>query len=280
MLEQYLEVEENRKICFEIYGDLDGEPVFFFHGWPGCRFTGKSLDKFAKKYQIQLICPDRPGTGDSDYKKNRRLLDWPKDVIKIADHLKIEKFRILTHSGGAPYAFVCAHEIPSRIEKVVVVNGLGIIKGQRYLRPLPSYWFFRICTLIPSFIGIAMGFIRYLRSKNERIFEKVILKNKTVDSDIVEVVDALTSSYNYAFHNGMGGIISDAVIYGSDWGFDPRKISIPVSIWHGTKDRLTPLPMSRKLHRMIKNSKLHVIRKSNHALIYSRTHDIFEDLIS
>ncbi len=42
---------------------------------------------------------------------------------------------------------------------------------------------------------------------------------------------------------------------------------------------MTPLPMGRKLNRMLKNSTLHVIRKTNHALIYSRTHDIFEDLI-
>ncbi len=279
MSEQFIKVDKKRNIYYEIFGEKNGEPVFFFHGWPGSRKVGGTLDKMAKKYKVMLICPDRPGVGDSDFQENRQLLDWPQDVTRIANHLNIKKFKVLTHSGGAPYALACAYKIPHRIERMVIVNGLGIIKGERYIRPLPAYWFFRFSALMPNFINTGLNVLRFIRRKNEWFFEKAISRNKMIDSDLVEVVNALTSSYNTAFNQGTKGIIRDAVIYGSDWGFNPREIDLPISIWHGNKDRMTPLPMGRKLNRMLKNSTLHVIRKTNHALIYSRTHDIFEDLI-
>ena len=37
----------------------------------------------------------------------RSLLDWPRDVAELADHLGIERFSIVAWSGGGPYGLAC-----------------------------------------------------------------------------------------------------------------------------------------------------------------------------
>lgn len=64
--------------------------------------------------QIDARCVtlDRPGLGLSTFQPNRRIVDFPADVLAVADHLKVDKFHVVGISGGAPYALVCAKEIP------------------------------------------------------------------------------------------------------------------------------------------------------------------------
>jgi pimeloyl-ACP methyl ester carboxylesterase len=50
------------------------------------------------------IAPDRPGLGLSDLKRGRKILDWPADVIELADALQIARFAVVGISGGGPYS--------------------------------------------------------------------------------------------------------------------------------------------------------------------------------
>jgi pimeloyl-ACP methyl ester carboxylesterase len=63
----------------------------------------------AESSGVQLIGLDRPGIGRSDAKAGYRLLDWPDDVVEVADGLGIERFAVEGLSGGGPYALACAH---------------------------------------------------------------------------------------------------------------------------------------------------------------------------
>lgn len=74
---------------------------------------------------MRVISTDRPGIGLSDYKENRKLLDWPDDVVQLADYLKIKRFSLMGVSGGGPYAAACAYKIPERIIKAGIVVGLA-----------------------------------------------------------------------------------------------------------------------------------------------------------
>lgn len=70
-----IRLKDGRLLAYAEYGDPHGVPLFFFHGWPVTRLSGRILDKPAKKLGIRVIAPDRPGIGLSDYKHHRTLLD-------------------------------------------------------------------------------------------------------------------------------------------------------------------------------------------------------------
>ncbi len=51
-------------------------------------------------------------------------MDWPKYVLELVDHLKMEQFHALSISGGSPYVLVCAKEIPrSRLLAAPTIDG-------------------------------------------------------------------------------------------------------------------------------------------------------------
>src|SRR5690242_15693615 len=97
------------------YGDPQGKPIFYFHGWPSSRFQAKVLDAIARKLNIRIFSVDRPGYGLSDFQPNRTLLDWPGTVTELGDKLGLNKFAVMGVSGGGPYAVVCAYKIPERL---------------------------------------------------------------------------------------------------------------------------------------------------------------------
>jgi len=100
--------ENGAAVAFSEYGDPNGAPVFFCHGWPSSRTMAELTDESAKKLGLRIVSPDRPGIRDSKFQPDRTLLDWPPLLLELATHLQIDTFKILAISGGAPYAYVAA----------------------------------------------------------------------------------------------------------------------------------------------------------------------------
>jgi hypothetical protein len=99
--------------------------ILYCHGFPGSRLEAAIIADFSFSNPFRVLAIDRPGMGLSIFQPNRRILDWPADVLALMDWLKIERFHIVGDSGGAPYALVCAKEIPrTRILSVFIVFGI------------------------------------------------------------------------------------------------------------------------------------------------------------
>jgi pimeloyl-ACP methyl ester carboxylesterase len=120
-------LHDGRRLGYAEYGDPVGTPVLHFHGTPDSRLEGclPGVDELAARLGVRLILPDRPGLGLSDYQPNRRILDWPQDVLQLADALHLERFAVLGLSGGGPYVSACAHQIPERLLRAGIISGVG-----------------------------------------------------------------------------------------------------------------------------------------------------------
>ena len=120
-----IKLKDGRKLGYADLGNPDANSVVFhFHGFPGSRLEAMLLaNKATSEYRIISI--DRPGMGLSDFKKNRTLLDWPDDVIELADALEIDKFAVEGISGGGPYAAACAYKIPKRLTSCGIISGVA-----------------------------------------------------------------------------------------------------------------------------------------------------------
>ena len=94
-------LSDGRKLGFVEFGEMQGKPVFYFHGFPGSRLEAKLAERIALDTHVRFIGIDRPGYGLSGFKPGRTFVDWADDVIALADALKIERFSILAVSGGA-----------------------------------------------------------------------------------------------------------------------------------------------------------------------------------
>ena len=125
--ELQITLSDGRALGYAEYGDPQGKPVFYFHGFPSSRLDWLLSDSnnVAAELNTRIIAVDRPGMGLSDPKPDREMLDWPDDVAELADAFKIKRFAGLGMSGGGPYAAACAYKIPERLTATGIVSGMG-----------------------------------------------------------------------------------------------------------------------------------------------------------
>jgi len=125
-----LELDDGRTIGYSTWGDSQGTPVFIAHGTPGSRRAlSPGLDDSAwlRQQRLRFIGVDRPGYGYSDPWPEASLLDCAEDFVRVADHLRLERFAALGVSGGGPYAIGLGALVPERVKGVAIVSGLGML---------------------------------------------------------------------------------------------------------------------------------------------------------
>jgi pimeloyl-ACP methyl ester carboxylesterase len=115
-----------------------GEPVVLIHGWMAdsgmwgkdssgnTRLNTKGADGF------QLIALDCRGHGKSDKPHDPKEYgpEMAADVVRLLDHLKIEKAHLVGYSSGAFVAGKVAATHPDRVRSVVYGGQAPVITGQ------------------------------------------------------------------------------------------------------------------------------------------------------
>jgi pimeloyl-ACP methyl ester carboxylesterase len=126
-----IKLKDGRMLGYAEYGNPEGKPVFYFHGFPGSRLDWllSDPDDSAAEMNTRIIAVDRPGMGLSDFKRGRKILDWPDDVVELADALRLDRFAVMGFSGGGPYAAACAYKIPGRLIATAIVCGMGPVEA-------------------------------------------------------------------------------------------------------------------------------------------------------
>ncbi|KAH8682590.1 Alpha/Beta hydrolase protein [Xylariales sp. PMI_506] len=284
-----------RSIAYVSYGSdqPNAHVVFYQHGFPGSHAEASMFESAARDHNIRLVAADRPGMGTSTYQADRRLLDWPVDVLALADHLQVERFAVLGVSGGSPYALACLHKLPrSRCIGGGVVGGLmprslgtaGMLVESRVMMFLAP----RLTGLVAMGLDVGLGNAARDKAHPER-FEKLVnnsFKSRPdVDREVFEsneggVRDALVESTKTAMRNGGQGAAWEARLYGSDWGFKLEDISVEpgqLVFWHGSKDINVPLTTVEKGTALITGAELRVSPEDAHAsLPIRKAKDIME----
>jgi pimeloyl-ACP methyl ester carboxylesterase len=103
-------LRDGRRLAMLEVGKSEGFPLFHFHGTGSSRLEVLTVQSVAERLGVRLVSLYRPGIGGSDERRGYRLLDWPDDVVEVADQLGIERFAVEGLCGGAPFALACAFE--------------------------------------------------------------------------------------------------------------------------------------------------------------------------
>ncbi len=258
--ENFLKLPDGRQLCYAEYGDPNGKPIFEFHGNPSSRLGSMLFDEAARRHGIRIIGIDRPGMGLSDYKPGRKLLDWPDDVLKLAEALKIDHFSIVGGSGGVPSVLACAYKIPGRLTSVGVLFGPrplgtpGATDGWSRSRRIQAF----LGRNSPLWIGrMAMSAVaRMMRRDPERALSKMFKELPQSDKEAFKqpnVKQQYIDTIREAFRSGARGVALDYALSMKPWGFRLEYISIEVNLWHGEDDTVVPPAMGRYLAEAIPN---------------------------
>ncbi len=101
------------------------------HGWLDNASTFDPLAPLLP--MLKLVSMDLPGHGRSEHRPpgmRYHYTDYVDEVMAVADRLHWEKFSLLGHSMGAGIACLAACAFPERVERLLLIEGLGAVTGK------------------------------------------------------------------------------------------------------------------------------------------------------
>jgi pimeloyl-ACP methyl ester carboxylesterase len=283
---RFWQADDKQRVAWDEYGDPDGRPMIYAHGWPSSRLQARLLHHLACERGIRVLALDRPGIGQSTYQPGRTLESWPSLVAAFADAQGIGSFTQLGVSGGGPYVLACAAMLPHRVTASAVLCGAvavtpqnrrGLHAGYRMLIPLRKL---PRCLISPPLAIAArlaaedpgkppVSWILRALPESDRM---LLLENPGVRRVLAE-------SFREGVQQGGRGVMDDAEIYFHDWKIPLEKTPIPIRYWHGGRDGNISADMVRDFVARIPGARLDVDPAEGHfSLAIRRARDAMDHL--
>ncbi|KAG4412130.1 hypothetical protein IFR04_014724 [Cadophora malorum] len=269
-------LSDGRTLGYALYGSTSpsAQSVFYFHGTPSSRLEAAILASPATALNIRIISVDRPGMGLSTFQAHRKILDWPRDITELANHLNLPTFSILAYSSGLAYAFACARVIPrNRLLGVAILAGIFPEKwdGLMFMRPMQHLMTSGLSHLAGSSMNSQWG--ELARSSDPARFYEACMKEMPARPEVEQ--RALKGSENIALFDPMReafrvdgkGIGLELKVQAADWGFSLGDVDCAggrVKLWHGAKDVNVPVERASKAMGSLAGAELQVVEDEGH----------------
>jgi len=247
-------------IAVELAGAQDGRSVLFCHGLADSRLSAHLFAPAALELGLRLVAPDRPGTGGTDPRRLRRLVDWVEDAALVLDAVGAGPVALLGVSAGGPFAAACAARLPGRVRSLTLIAPLGtprwstggMAPGQRLA--------LQAARRAPVFGGWFLGRLATLARRSPRLFLGLAISELPgTDRHALEQAsmrEAFLTGYTEAFRRGSRGVAQDLRVLTRPWGFELGAINVPTWIHHGDADTTVPPQHARLLAEAIPGAQL------------------------
>lgn len=261
-------------------------PVFFFHGAGDSRLQRHEDDDLARALGVRLITTDRPGVGLSDFRRFRRVVDWPDDAAELADALGLPTFTVLGYSMGGPHALACAYKLPYRVRACGVVAGIAPFDRPEAWRDVsPSVRrFFTLARRSPWLIQPSLSWMAWRVRRDAGAFaDKQYGLAPREDQEIFALPgrrEAAVVALREAARQGSRGLAWELTMVARPWRFRLEDIRTPVTLWYGTADQIAPIAMGEYLAGAIPGARLIRWPGDGHQAIFRHWREVLAQLLS
>ncbi len=276
-----MNLADGRQLAFAEYGDPDGFPVFFVHGFPSSRLQAADFHIQAQTKHCRFLGVDRPGMGLSSVNQRHSLLSWAQDVRELADHLGVQQFSLLAHSGGAPFALACAYMLPKRVLRMALVAGIApttIPESKVGINPLLRV-LMALARNNPPVCRMFLQLLPHLFLKPS-FFKKIIQILPAADRSICqkpEQMHRLIMTATEAFKSGVEGAAAECQLLLNTWGFDLENIHTPIKVWHGRLDSVLPISHAKIYEHLLPEVQCKIFDNEAHlSALYHHVDEIFD----
>ncbi len=111
------------------WGDEDATTWLALHGWlDNAASFSRLAPRLVERLGVRVVAIDFAGHGRSAHREgDYALWDYCHDLLDAADALGLERLSLLAHSMGAGVAGLAAAALPERLERLVLLDGLGAV---------------------------------------------------------------------------------------------------------------------------------------------------------
>lgn len=215
--------------------------ILALHGWTNSIEKWGAFSDSLREKNIQIKIPSIPGL------TKKISQPWTLDdyIEWLKKQIGIKKVILLGHSNGGRIAIAFAAKYPNNVSKLILIDSAGIFHNELPIR-------------IKRGLFKGFAFIGKKITNNER-FRNILYK--------------LTRERDYQKADKIQRQIMVNLI-SSDLTSALKKINIPTLIIWGKDDKTTPLSDGKLMNKLIKNSKLEVIKNSKHSPHLSHAEEV------
>lgn len=264
-----LKLEDGRDLTYDVYGDPDGTPVVFNHGFSDSRLIRNPDEALTKSLGVRVIAADQPGVGGSTPKKGRRMVDWGVDMEQLADHLGLERFAVAGHSGGSPHALSIPYRMPDRVTALALASPVAPLDEQGMAKLLVNKDLKLIAKLhrLHHVIKWASNSAAKKAMKDIPAFVEQTAKDDASDRDTFLGDPAQREMFEASFAAGMaqggeGMYEMTMALWG--WGFAPEDITVHVELFYGDADDIIDPRMPQHVAERLPDCTTHVWPGAGH----------------
>jgi pimeloyl-ACP methyl ester carboxylesterase len=288
---QTLTLPDGRQLGYAQEGK--GNPVIYFHGTASSRLEIQLLKQLTQEGSLRLIGIDRPGYGLSTFKDRTRLRDFTPDVNALADHLGIDKFAVLSWSGGGPFALTYTAQNPQRVTRLVAVgcpslpfdpatahNGNPLAK---FAMKSPLIAKFGLNMFRRSVFNVNHDIEGYLASRSG--------KNMVTDwpkPDACFFADPTWLKVMYgAMEEGfrqddcsVKAVYQEHMLFMKPWNEPLTQIPKgKVTLWQGAQDKTCPDGNAQKIAEILQDAKVEVFPDEGHCVMFAKPAQLSKALL-
>jgi pimeloyl-ACP methyl ester carboxylesterase len=278
MLDTSMVLSDGRTLAYTDCGNPEGPLVMYFHGAPRSRLDLVPFEGDFAQSGVRVVSPDRPGYGGSSPLAQRVFVDWPGDVVALADYLGYDRFAVMGLSSGGPYVVAAASLLSDR------VVGAGVIAGCTDMSWSPAWESFPEWEAIIMRLG-DLDAVRWCEENLGRDGSKFLEEDIEWAAADNEFLSNPVFGNNFilsvveAFRQGVRGFAQDITVQSHPWPFDLGAIAAPVRVLHGEEDSLLPVAHSEHTAALIPGASLEVLAGHGHLSITTEAPRLAADLV-
>jgi pimeloyl-ACP methyl ester carboxylesterase len=282
-----IRLDDGRSMGVAEVGRSDGFPIVHCHGSGSSRLEVKLLAVEAAAQGVRLIGLDRPGIGRSKATVGYQLLDWPDDVVEVADKLGFEQFAIEGVSAGGPYAMACAYKIPHRLTACGLISTVSPGNLMRKAGPLWMRAVWWMGAQLPWLLRLYVPIVQRATGSDEASIERYLVRYAArlgvADQRLLddpEIRGSLAQTMAESFRQGGKANLEATLAEIGTWGFRAEQVTFEkIFLWHGEQDRIMPVAPARLLAQALPHCTATFYPVEGHfSTLANHAEDIFNSL--
>jgi pimeloyl-ACP methyl ester carboxylesterase len=243
----------------------------YLHGTPDSRRARHPDDGLAAAAGVRLIAVDRPGYGGS------APGPFLPGVVALLDELELGEVGVVAWSGGARAGLELAASGRASALQLVA----GVVPVEAYADPAVAAVAQHRVALVDMADGLdAAGLAAEVAPMlapfpcdHALALDHQAQGRPAADQARLAAVpgalDRMADSLVTAVRGGLAGIEADVVAQVRPWGVDLDAVRVPVTLWYGDDDAVTPLPFGRWYSERLPDAELRVVPDAGHFLTFT-----------
>ena len=252
----------------------EGPPVILIHGFGGSMWQWE-YQQHTLSQHFRVVTLDLPGAGLSDkpeidYRPDQ-MLDF---FLGFMDAVKIPQATLVGNSMGAGLAIGMALEYPTRVAKLVLVDGLP----QHVMEKLTSPSVRRALeTRAPDWL-ISFGNMLFGGLMIQSVLKEIVHDPALLTPAVIERSNR--NRQRPGIIKPIMAVRENLPLWESEFAVRVGTITHPTLVLWGEEDRVFPIAVGEELHQIIKGSQFIRIPKAGHIPQWERPDVVNQELIT